>query len=1130
MADDDKAKKKKNIFSRIIGWFKDTADDIVELFTDGAIARSIREDLGLKPGEQIPAEKSAKFKAFASGLDPDKEALSETIAEVQAVVQEIKALATTLETVDTPAAQVSYLLLSLAATDSIRLRLPMLFAFARDILFLEDDTEKLMIIDPARMFRSLRGEDLPSGEQFAQRISFASALILQLFDAFQSKEEDGQAAGHVDVFYGWDPSPDSKTPKADVVQQRTTTISIGDDTGTGASLQVTMLYVPPDHGGPGLFLALGGGLKVVKEEENATYRLDTGFSDAFDIYIPFGDGPLPLTVQGGGATPFLKFGITGGTPDTPAFRIGEPTGTRLDVYESELGIDVWKESAGVHAALRNAELVIAPGSGDGFLRDIAGDGAKVRFSVGMIVDSDGGFRLDGGTKASATLAVGRSISGVLTVHHVEIALGPSSTGGDFGLELSGAFTANIGPFSATVDRMGFQLDVDRRENGNLGPLNLGLGFKEPSGLGLRLDAGFVKGGGYLYHDPANGEYAGALELQFGKFSLKAIGMIKSSGDTWSLLLFVYGQFPPIQLGFGFTLDGVGGMIGVRHGIDIPQLIAGMKTKAFDDILFPANPVADAPRILNRLRTLFPPSPSSLTIGPMVDLGFGTPRIVFIRLAVLFQIDNVFGRTDETLARIVLIGQLRVEIGKTKGDKTVSVVKLVVDILGFWDYEKKRYGFLAALRDSKIAGIDIFGGLGVWGDYGEQPRFLLAAGGFNARFKDIPAEISGAIPRLGASFKVGRFSLTLVGYFALTPGTLQFGVELTATAKIGPVGVKGLIGFDVLIYRTPYTHFIADFRVSVEVTYKGHSLAAVKCVGIVEGPGLWHVKGKVTFSILWWDIDKSFDESWGELPEAAIAAASVRDLLQAELARKENWSAQLPAGSEAMVTLAPRVGETVPLAHPLGRFAFSQRVVPLGLSLQHFDEAKISGPNRFDVTSLVVGSGTPAVRVPIREHFARAQFVEVSEEDKLTRPSFEEMDAGVEFSSDAFRTSASVITNDMEYETAYLEYDATPFTKTRRDVTLRRIAIDHDLILVLALHGAAARAPQRADERMRARTQNVIEIGAAPLAAADRSSFGVDTAISMNGQARSVAMIAEQRFNSADEQRSQLVEAFELALA
>jgi hypothetical protein len=1126
MADD---KKKKNIFSRIVAWFKEAAQWVVDKLTDDAIAQSITEDLGLKPGQKIPEAKKGQFVQFASGLDPEKEALSDSIAEITEVAQAIKALAATYATDDFPAGQLSYTILKLAATDSVRLRLPWLFALSRTVLFFEEDTEALIMLDPSRLLRNLRGEDLPSGELLAQRLAAAGALVLQLLDAFTSEEPDAEKPGHVDIFSGWDLSPESVTPLADLASLRTTTFHISQASQTGAGLLASIVMVPTEHGGPGLFISLGGNLTIEHDTDTTKFRFDAGMPNAFDLFVPIGDSKIPFTVQGGETNPFLKFTISAGQANEPAFRLGEPDGTRLDIYQMDFGIDIWKQNAGFHAGLRDAELVIAPGPGDSFLRTIAGDGAKLKFSIGLIGDTDG-FRLDGGSNARATLPVGRSLAGLLTVHHLEIGLGPSSNGGDFGLELSGGFTANLGPFSAVVDRLGFQLDFDRRDDGNFGPFNLGLGFKPPNGIGLRLDAGFAKGGGYLFADPANNEYAGALELQLGKFSLKAIGVLTTRPNDWSLLLLIYGQFPPIQIYAGFTLNGVGGMIGVQHGIDIVQLSAGMKTKAFDDILFPDNPVADAPRIINRLRTLFPISPRSLTIGPMVDIGWGSPRFVFIRIAVLFQVDDVFHSPPGafSLARIVLLGELKVLLGPTKDDPNITVVRLIVDVLGFWDFDKKKYGFLAALRDSKIVTINITGGLGVFGEYGDHPRFILAAGGFNPRFKDVPAEMGGAIERLGAAFKVGRFSLKLTGYFALTPGTIQAGLDLAATAKIGPVGLKGELGFDVIIYREPDTHFIADFRIIAEISYKGHTLAGVKVVGVIEGPGLWHLTGKVTFSILFWDIDKSFDETWGSAQPVLAVLTNVQALLATELARRDNWTTQLPAGDESMVTFAPPSGDVTPLGHPLGRLAFSQTVVPLGLTLEQFGDGGITGPNRFDLAALTVGGQVITQRAALREHFARAQFIKMTDDEKLTRASFEEMDAGVEFSSATFHVSANALTTDMEYETAYLDVSPRQQNSTRPDLRLGRVALDHDLIRSLAAHGAAARAPQRADERMSARIQSKIVVTTPPLAVADRTAFAVDPTVAMTGQAHTVEMIAEQRFRPNDATRSQLVEEFELA--
>ncbi|MDQ3763212.1 MAG: hypothetical protein M3460_16690 [Actinomycetota bacterium] len=842
-------------------------------------------------------------------------------------------------------------------------------------------------------------------------------------------------------------------------------------------------------------------------------------------------GTLRLGVQAPPAT---------GTP--PIVVLGTAGGSRVQAEKVRitLGADLtWDPVAGradgalmLEASVEGGKVVLSLAGADGLLSAILPDG-PIELDVDLLLrwSSATGLHFDGTAGLEIDVPVDFSApSAKISDLHVALAV----VGQGFKLELSCSIAAQLGPFDLVVEQTGTNVLLSLPSGGgNLGLADLSVGFKTPNGVGVTFDAGPATGGGFLYFNPDRNEYAGALELQLGKVGIKAIGVLSTGPDDWSLLLLLYAQIPPIQLAFGFTLEGIGGLIGVQRGVDTRALITGMKTRAFDDILFPADPVGDAPQILNRLRTLFPARPGSLVIGPMVDLRWGKPQIIVARLAVLVQLDNALevGGGPVALTRVVVIGQLRVAIGPTEDDPDVTVVLLIVDVVGFWELASRRYGFLAALRDSYIAGIDITGGLGVWGEYGDHPRFLLAAGGFNPRFQDVPAEMSGALDRLGASFSVGRFSLVLTGYFAFTPATIQAGLNLLASAKIGPVGIKGDIGFDVLVYLRPRTHFIADFHVIAEVTYRGHTLAGVKVTGTIEGPGRWHLKGKLTFSILWWDISKSFDESWGGLAALAGGVIDVLALLTAELVKPENWSAQLPAGSEAMVTLAPHHGDSTPKAHPLGRFVFSQRVTPLGLGLEKYGENAISGPNRFDIISVTIG-GQPigqalpaARRTPVREHFARAQFFEMTDEDKLTRPSFEQMDAGVEFSSTAYEISSNPpVTTTMDYETAYLDLHTQ---QTRTDTTLNTVALDYDLIEALGRHGAAGRAAQRAHEHMRTKNRLRITVSAPPLAAADRTTL---TAVPTAGQPTSTQMIAEQRLRTADAARSQIVEAFELAQA
>ena len=60
------------------------------------------------------------------------------------------------------------------------------------------------------------------------------------------------------------------------------------------------------------------------------------------------------------------------------------------------------------------------------------------------------------------------------------------------------------------------------------------------------------------------------------------------------------QFTPIQLGFGFTLNGVGGMVGINRAIDTTALANLVRAGQSEELLFPKNVVADAPTIVRDL--------------------------------------------------------------------------------------------------------------------------------------------------------------------------------------------------------------------------------------------------------------------------------------------------------------------------------------------------------------------------------------------------------------------------------------------------------------------------------------------------------------------------------------------------
>src|SRR5262249_18525584 len=136
--------------------------------------------------------------------------------------------------------------------------------------------------------------------------------------------------------------------------------------------------------------------------------------------------------------------------------------------------------------------------------------------------------------------------------------------------------------------------------GNLGPAHLSVSFKPPSGVGISVNAGPVSGGGFLsFADP---RYSGAAELSVYGIAVKPFGLLDTKladgSPGYSFAIIISAEFTPIQLGFGFTLIGVGGMIGINRSLNDDGLSSAVRDGSLENVLFPHDPVHDAPTIIN----------------------------------------------------------------------------------------------------------------------------------------------------------------------------------------------------------------------------------------------------------------------------------------------------------------------------------------------------------------------------------------------------------------------------------------------------------------------------------------------------------------------------------------------------
>ncbi|MDP9437471.1 MAG: hypothetical protein M3P49_01785, partial [Actinomycetota bacterium] len=485
----------------------------------------------------------------------------------------------------------------------------------------------------------------------------------------------------------------------------------------------------------------------------------------------------------------------------------------------------------------------------------------------------------------------------------------------------------------------------------------------------------------------------------GGIALKAIGLLSTrmpdGSKGFSLLIIITAEFPPIQLGYGFTLSGVGGLIGVHRTMVIDVLRAGIKNRTLDSILFPKNPVDNASKIISDLRGVFPVASGRFVFGPMAILGWGAPKILTLELGILIELPAP--------VRVALLGTLTMILPEEKAPAVV----IHMDVLGVLDFDKGEVSIDATLYDSRIAVFALTGDMALRASWGASPTFALSAGGFNPRFQPPPA--FPALDRLALTLATGdNPRLRLEAYLALTSNTAQLGarVDLYAEFKVGvdlgvaeiekTISVQAYLGFDTLIQFSPFG-LIADLGALAVGKVDGTPIVQITLNLTLTGPQPWHAWGEATFTFLEMDWRFPFDMTFGPaLDQSAPAPPDPLERLRVALADQRNWSAQLPGSGHMLVTLRQlEVGQAEILVHPLGDLTVRQREVPLDVEIARFGALPLPARKKYKIEKVELGAQVlqPEAKQQVRDAFAPGQFFEMSDDAKLSRPAFETLPSG-----------------------------------------------------------------------------------------------------------------------------------------
>jgi hypothetical protein len=742
----------------------------------------------------------------------------------------------------------------------------------------------------------------------------------------------------------------------------------------------------------------GAGTYSLNSEWEISFKLKTGMEGGLAVlilpasgleirrgYPPIsGTQPVPLTDAE------LGLGLSRiamDTTDRTILLLGQPNGTRLTTQKLGVSADAIVHNQGtdlsLEIAMLGAKLIISGSDYDGFLGQILPkDPATVDFDFVIGWSKARGVYFRGQAGLEFTQPLNLTLLDVLTIDSLYLALKVKSDALDGLVALSAS--ARIGPLIASVQGVGVSARMTFPEGGgNFGAMDLALAFKPPSGVGLAIDADMVKGGGFLAIN--DGNYFGAVSLEIqDRISVNAVGVlitrIEGGEKTFSFKILGCAEFDPVQVGFGFSISGVGLVVAIDCRMDVEALRAAVYGGTLRSLLFPTNIVARAPQIVQDLNRFFPVQEGTYVIGAMVKIGWGGGvPIVKADVGLFFE----FGSN----LRIALAGIVYAKLPSEQS----PVLVLQAQVLGVLDFANKTLAIDASLTGSKILSWNLDGDLALRAAWGDSPRFALSAGGFYPGYK--PPAGFPSLRRVSLSIATDTPQISLQGYFAVTENSVQVGATLLFywsgkySWPVDFIEIEGSLGFNALFQFNPF-YFETDFSATFCLKRNRDPLLSVDLYLFLSGPNNYHAVGRARAEICHIGVSVKFDKRFGATTPEPRQILSTKDILTRELQNGKNWFTSEPT-DQPRGTILREDRAVEKMLDPGGALCFRQRSIPLGYSLARIGHA-VPQPGEcwFDLKPEAGESDE------LTEFFAPGDFLALSDNQKISGPAFEKMKAGL----------------------------------------------------------------------------------------------------------------------------------------
>lgn len=627
-------------------------------------------------------------------------------------------------------------------------------------------------------------------------------------------------------------------------------------------------------------------------------------------------------------------------------------------------------------------------SANSFFKMFLKDDPTMKISTSLLYDMQNGLKIDGGAKFHLDFDISKLEIGPVKFDKLSVDLGNlSGSFGDLGMTLGSTFALDFSCLTMSFENLGISFDINfLKPDGSLGDYDFSGSFKFPDGIGISIETPVVKGAGLISYDKSEGTLFSALSLEvLKKFTVGCIvdaDLGVKDGHCFSLVALISTSFSPgIPLGMGFSLNGVGGCLGLNRKYDADAVSGGVRSGVFGSVFFVDNVMNHLTEMKTAVKQFFPEKKKQFFLGVLCKICF--EPVVTCEFGLLIQAPDPMS--------IGIVGALKVRVGDT------DLIKINVYFFGEIDFDKGLH-FDASIVDSEIVGLKLEGDMAFrlfWG--GPYKGFGLSIGGFHPAYKpEEGLKFAPNMRRLSLSLNYDIVKIKLETYLAVTSNSFQIGAHLDLQVGWKKFGLIGYAGFDALFVFKPF-RFSFSLEVGVAVMVGSAKLFSVDLALSVEGPAKWRVKGKAYFTVLFIPVKCDFSLAWGDSPkeERRAIIAVWKDVLLPELLRDNNWitssAEQNNDGKEkdenAMLTLQPN-----------DTFSFNQSAVPFDYPMDLCNDALPEDYTSFRLKKVSIIADNKEFSLEtscLNNDFAPSLYKELSNEERLSNPSYESVTSGFE---------------------------------------------------------------------------------------------------------------------------------------